>query len=214
MKKVWSASSGSTATPQCSTEGMTLCAEHRHDGTRVIGHASGWQSLYETAGSPVTCADRHADRGASHTGVPVNTQGALVLPPREVVGGSPYVYKHHMQTSYFPHVSVCFSFFFWRPPQPTGGREGAKQSLKSFLSSSKIETLSLSLQPRFRNYRMKLIADAESARSGHAHVTSQPAFFTPFRDPGGMLSRSMGMPNRNDRPPSIWDTHVFRETFL
>ena len=26
-------------------------------------------------------------------------------------------------------------------------------------------------------------------------------------DPGGMLSRSLGMPSRNDRPPSVWDTH-------
>ena len=48
--------------------------------------------------------------------------------------------------------------------------------------------------------------DAESVRSGQSHVTSQPAFFPP-RDPGGMLSRSLGMPSRNDRPPSIWDTH-------
>ena len=29
--------------------------------------------------------------------------------------------------------------------------------------------------------------DAESVRSGLSHVTSQPAFFPPFRDPGGML---------------------------
>ena len=34
--------------------------------------------------------------------------------------------------------------------------------------------------------------DAESARSGQSHVTSQPVFFPPFRDPGGMLSRSPG----------------------
>ena len=46
--------------------------------------------------------------------------------------------------------------------------------------------------------------DAESVQS---HVTSQPAFFPPFRDPSGMLSRSVGMPSRNDRPPDIWDTH-------
>ena len=26
-------------------------------------------------------------------------------------------------------------------------------------------------------------------------------FFHPFRDPGGMLSRSLGMQSRNDRPP-------------
>ena len=49
--------------------------------------------------------------------------------------------------------------------------------------------------------------DAESVRSGQSHVTSQPALLTPFRDPGGMLSRSVGMPSRKDGPPSIWDTH-------
>ena len=45
--------------------------------------------------------------------------------------------------------------------------------------------------------------DAESVRSGQSHVTSQPAFFPPFQNPGGMLSRSLGMPSRNDGPPSI-----------
>ena len=33
--------------------------------------------------------------------------------------------------------------------------------------------------------------DAESVRSGQSHVTSQPMLFPPFRDPGGMLSRSV-----------------------
>ena len=49
--------------------------------------------------------------------------------------------------------------------------------------------------------------DAESVRSGQSHVTSQPVFFPLVRDPGGMLSRSLGMPSRNNGPPSIWDTH-------
>ena len=49
--------------------------------------------------------------------------------------------------------------------------------------------------------------DAESVRSGQSNVTSQPEFFPPFQNPGGMLSRSLGMPSRNDGPPSIWDTH-------
>ena len=49
--------------------------------------------------------------------------------------------------------------------------------------------------------------DAESVRSGQSHVTSQPAFFPPFQNPGGMLSRSLGMPSRNEGPPRIWDTH-------
>ena len=49
--------------------------------------------------------------------------------------------------------------------------------------------------------------DAESVRSGQSHVSSQPAFFPPFQNPGVMLSRSLGMPSRNDEPPSIWGTH-------
>ena len=49
--------------------------------------------------------------------------------------------------------------------------------------------------------------DAESVRRGLSHVPSQPAFFPLFRDPGGMLSHSVGMPRRNDRPPDIWDTY-------
>ena len=49
--------------------------------------------------------------------------------------------------------------------------------------------------------------DAESVRSGHSHVTSQPVSFPPHPNPGGMLSRSIGMPSRKDGPPSIWDTH-------
>ena len=51
--------------------------------------------------------------------------------------------------------------------------------------------------------------DAESARSRQSHVTSQPVFFPLVRDPGGMLSRSFGMPSRSDGPPSIGDTHGF-----
>ena len=32
-------------------------------------------------------------------------------------------------------------------------------------------------------------------------------FFPPHPDPGGMLSRSIGMPSRREGPPSTWDTH-------
>ena len=49
--------------------------------------------------------------------------------------------------------------------------------------------------------------DAESVRRGQSDVASQPVFFPPHPDPGGMLSRSMGMPSRKNGPPSIWDTH-------
>ena len=81
-------------------------------------------------------------------------------------------------------------------------------------NSSKIEILSLNSQARFRNYRMNLIVwmmreifKMFLVRSGQSHVTSQPAFFPPHPDLGGMLSRSLGMLSRNDEPPSIWDTH-------
>ena len=49
--------------------------------------------------------------------------------------------------------------------------------------------------------------DEKSVRSGNSYVTSQPASFPPHPIPGGMLSRSIGMPSRRERPPSIWDTH-------
>ena len=49
--------------------------------------------------------------------------------------------------------------------------------------------------------------DAESVRSGHSHVTNQHVSFPPHPVPGGMPSRSMGMPSRREEPPSIWDTH-------
>ena len=56
--------------------------------------------------------------------------------------------------------------------------------------------------------------DSESVRSGQSHVTSQPVSFPPHPDPGGMLSRSLGIPSRNDGPPSIWDTHgIFGKRF-
>ena len=51
-----------------------------------------------------------------------------------------------------------------------------------------------------------IFEDAETVRSGPSHVPSQPAFLPPHPDLGGMLSRSLGMPSRNDGPPSIWDT--------
>ena len=38
--------------------------------------------------------------------------------------------------------------------------------------------------------------DAESVRSGHSHVTSQPVFFLPHPVPGGMLSRRNAEPQR------------------
>ena len=47
----------------------------------------------------------------------------------------------------------------------------------------------------------RVVKDAESVRSGQSHVTSQPVFVPSHPDPGGMLSRSLGMPSRNTGPP-------------
>ena len=55
----------------------------------------------------------------------------------------------------------------------------------------------------------EILKNAESVRSGQSHVTSQSAFFPPCRDPGGMLSLSLGMLSRNDWPPSIWNMYGF-----
>ena len=53
----------------------------------------------------------------------------------------------------------------------------------------------------------EIFKDAESVRSGQSHVTSQPVFLSLFRDPAGMLSRSLGMPSRNDGTARISNTH-------
>ena len=49
--------------------------------------------------------------------------------------------------------------------------------------------------------------DAESVRSGLSHVPSQPVLLPLYRDPGGLLSR-------NNQSPDIWNSQVYRETFL
>ena len=56
--------------------------------------------------------------------------------------------------------------------------------------------------------------DAESVRSGQSHVASQPVFFPPHPDPGGMLSRSLGMPSRNNGRQVFGTRIEYRETFL
>ena len=49
--------------------------------------------------------------------------------------------------------------------------------------------------------------DAESIRSGIAHVTSQPMLFPKLPIPEGLLRPSFVSPRRKEGPPSIWDTH-------
>ena len=49
--------------------------------------------------------------------------------------------------------------------------------------------------------------DAESVRSGSSHVPSHTALLPPYRDPGRLLSR-------NNQPPGVWNSQVYRETFL
>ena len=56
--------------------------------------------------------------------------------------------------------------------------------------------------------------DAESVRSGNSYVTSQPMLFPKHPIPEGMLRPSFVSPRRKEGPPSIWDTHGNRETFL
>ena len=89
-------------------------------------------------------------------------------------------------------------------------------------NSRGIETLSLNSQARFRRLQNEVncmkdsrdFKDAESVRSGNSHVTSQPVSLPLFQNPGGKVSRSLGMPSRRDGPP-IFGTHmVYRETFF
>ena len=49
--------------------------------------------------------------------------------------------------------------------------------------------------------------DAESVRSGHSHVTSQPMSFPKHPIPDGMIRPLFVSPSRKDGPPSIRDTH-------
>ena len=49
--------------------------------------------------------------------------------------------------------------------------------------------------------------DAESVRSGNAHVTSQPMLFPQQSIPEGMLRPSFVSPRRKEGPPCIWDAH-------
>ena len=44
----------------------------------------------------------------------------------------------------------------------------------------------------------EIFKDAESVRSGLSHVPRHPALFSPYRDPGGLLSR-------NDKLPDFWN---------
>ena len=75
--------------------------------------------------------------------------------------------------------------------------------------------LSLNSQPRFRNYRMKLIVwmIREISKMLNQCAVDNPTlpvnqlFFPPHPILEGMLSRSLGMSSRNDGPPDIWDTH-------
>ena len=73
--------------------------------------------------------------------------------------------------------------------------------------------LSVQNSPNLRVFGVQFLTSVDNGlprsvvRSGQSHVTSQPSLFPIFLNPGGMLSRSLGMPSRNDGPPSIWDTH-------
>ena len=53
------------------------------------------------------------------------------------------------------------------------------------------------------------------SRDYRIHVPSQPSFFPPCRDPGGMLSRLGRMLRRNEKTPdNLGYAWYFRRTFL
>ena len=54
----------------------------------------------------------------------------------------------------------------------------------------------------------------KSVRSGLSLVTSHTALLPPFRDPGGILSRTLGMPRRKDGPPSIREAWYIGNVFV
>ena len=57
--------------------------------------------------------------------------------------------------------------------------------------------------------------DAESARSGLSHVTSQPVFFPPHPVPGGMLIAVLWECRAATMGRQVfWTRMVHRETFL
>ena len=56
--------------------------------------------------------------------------------------------------------------------------------------------------------------DAQSARSGHSHVASQPVSSPPHPIPGGMLSRSIGMLSRKEGRQAFGTRMLYRETFF
>ena len=56
--------------------------------------------------------------------------------------------------------------------------------------------------------------DAESVRSGHSHVTSQPVFFPPHPVPGGMRSRSLECRAATMGRQAFGTHMVYRETIL
>ena len=60
----------------------------------------------------------------------------------------------------------------------------------------------------------RVFKDAESVRSGQSHVTSQPAFFPTFPDPGGMLSRSLECRVATMDRQVFGTRMVYRETFF
>ena len=88
------------------------------------------------------------------------------------------------------------------------------EELKKFQSST-FDTIAWRklIEARYKKCKMiymsdsKEFQDAELIRSGNSHVTSQSVSFPSHPIPGGMLSRSIGMPSRREGPPSIRVTH-------
>ena len=82
-------------------------------------------------------------------------------------------------------------------------------------SSSRTRTLLWNYQGRLQELQNEVncmsdskdFQDAESVRSGHSHVTSQPMSFPTHPILERMLRPSFVSPSRREGPPSIWDPH-------
>ena len=152
----------------------------------------------------------------------VSLSGEKLIIPLQVTNNPDeinYFFKNNYQNKIGIFVKLISKVFMtWKKWREFKSNESMNLREKD---QSKIKTLSLNSRPEFRNFRMKSIVlmTREILRILSQYAVDYPTFpvnqcFFPLRpDPGGMLSRSLGMPSRNDRPPSIWDTHGIGKRF-
>ena len=107
-------------------------------------------------------------------------------------------------------AKLGFTWSSWEKPQWNGRIEAISRLNIRHNCEGKIDRMLFwNLLARYRNCKNEIhcmnhskdFQDAESLRSGHSHVTSQPVSSPPHPVAGGMLSRSIGMPSRREGPP-------------